>query len=68
MVADRPISGSLISSSHLSVSGCHGQPRFTMVVILAEPGFTQLLFPGEEQDLVSPESFCHGGGNAKPEL
>lgn len=65
-VACRPISGSLISSSHLSDSGCHGHPRLTMAVILAEPDFT--LFPAEEQVLVSPELFCHGGGSAEPEL
>lgn len=39
-----------------------------MAVILAEPDFTQLLFSGEEQALVSPEPFCHGGGSAEPEL
>lgn len=39
-----------------------------MAVILAEPDFTQSLFPGEEQALVSPEPFCHSGGSAEPEL
>lgn len=60
--------GSLISSSHLSASGCQGQPSLIMALILAEPDFPQSLFPGEEQPLVSPEPFCHGGGSAEPEL